>query len=814
MPSSHLDFQQAKANHLLFKSRLRAILYDETPEAEATVTSQYACAVGKWIYGHALITYEGIPEVHTLEEVHAAIHTIARELVARYQQGQVGEARQGLVRVEQLADELIHLLDVVESKVTTTDAVPPLHAETIQQSADNLLNLLHKNQQLDAKIRNQSIELAQKELIFNTIMAVSPVALWMSDAQGDITYLNQAWIDWTGKPFETHLGGGWLDSIVEEDRSRASQQFTTDLAAQRPYAIDFRIRRQNGAALWCAVTGQPWYTSEGLFGGYVGSGTDVTEYRNAEQLLRQKTENERQILHDFFMQAPAAHCILRGPNHSYELVNPGYKELVGQRNLLGKSVREAHPEVEGQGFFELLDQVFSTGEAFIGREVPFSLDKGQGVHQDAYVNFIYQPIDNQQGETDGILVFAYEVTEQVVARRTLQESKDQLAFAIEAAELGSWDYNLLTGTAQWSATCKQLFGLSPDAPVTSSQLLERVHPADKDWVRQANAKALSPHSDEPHDIIFRTLREDSGERWVRAKGKSVFNEQGQIARFSGIIFDITELRQSQEALQQNTKLLEERVQQRTQQLSERNGDLQRSNQNLEQFAYVASHDLQEPLRKVQQFGDLLKNQYADGLGEGVAYLERMQLAAGRMSVLIKDLLSFSRIATGQDNHAAVSLDQILQTAVTDLDLRIQETGAEVAAAPLPTVQGDSSQLGQMFQNLLNNALKFRRVDTPPLIRVTTQTVLVHDLPPTVKPTRAAVSYHRIDVMDNGIGFDQKYVDRIFQVFQRLHGKGEYAGTGIGLAICEKVVTNHGGAITARSELGQGATFSVYLPVDN
>ena len=814
MPSSLLDFQQAKANHLLFKSRLRAILYDETPSAEATVTSQYACAVGRWIYSHALIVYEAIPEVHTLEEVHAAIHTTARELVTRYQQGQVGEARQGLVRMEQLADELIHLLEVVEDKVRATDLAEPHPPETVEQSAINLLDLLQRNQQLDSKLRNQSIELAEKELIFNTIMAVSPVALWMSDARGNITYINPTWINWTGKPLAAHLGRGWLDFIVEEDRSQAARQFTTDLTAQRPYAIDCRIQRQDGLVRWCAVTGQPWYTSEGTFGGYVGSATDVTDHWHAEQLLRQKTENERQVLHDFFMQAPAAQCILRGPTHRYELVNPGYQELVGQQDLLGKSVREAHPEVEGQGFFELLDQVFTTREAFVGREVPFSLDKGQGVQQDAYVNFIYQPILDRQGETDGILVFAYEVTEQVVARKTLQESKDQLAFAIEAAELGSWDYNLVTGAAQWSATCKQLFGLSPDAPVTPSRLLERVHPADKEWVNQANARALSPHSDGTHDIVFRTLRQDGDERWVHAKGKTVLDEQGQIVRFSGIVFDITELRQSQEALAQTTQLLEERVQQRTQELDERNRDLQRSNQNLEQFAYIASHDLQEPLRKVQQFGDLLKNQYADGLGEGVTYLERMQSVAGRMSVLIKDLLSFSRITSQQDIRVAISLDRILQTVVTDLDLRIQETGAEVVIDSLPIVQGDVSQLGQLFQNLLSNALKFRRVDTPTLIRVSSQTILVHDLPPTVKPTRAAMSYHRIDVVDNGIGFEEKYIDRIFQVFQRLHGKSQYTGTGIGLAICEKVVTNHGGAITARSELGQGATFSVYLPADN
>ena len=146
-----------------------------------------------------------------------------------------------------------------------------------------------------------------------------------------------------------------------------------------------------------------------------------------------------------------------------------------------------------------------------------------------------------------------------------------------------------------------------------------------------------------------------------------------------------------------------------------------------------------------------------------------------------------------------------------MDLTIQETDAQLQREPLPTVLGDASQLGQLFQNLLSNALKFRRAQVVPHIQIKYQTIPVHQLPPPVKPSYTAQSYYQIDVIDNGIGFDEKYVDRIFQVFQRLHGKSEFVGTGIGLAICEKVVTNHGGAITAHSQPNQGATFSIYLP---
>jgi len=231
---------------------------------------------------------------------------------------------------------------------------------------------------------------------------------------------------------------------------------------------------------------------------------------------------------------------------------------------------------------------------------------------------------------------------------------------------------------------------------------------------------------------------------------------------------------------------------------------------------VASHDLQEPLRKIQQFGDLLKTHLGDALGEETIYLDRMQTAAGRMSTLIKDLLNYSRITTKRDTNRLVVLREVVDQVLATLELPIQETGAQILIGSLPTVQGDASQLRQLFQNLLSNALKFSRVDNQgalmiPQISITAQRVNVQDLPPSVKPLRMAPAYQQIMVADNGVGFEEKYLDRIFQVFQRLHGKGQYGGTGIGLAICQKVVFSHGGAITASSQPGQGARFSIYMP---
>jgi len=237
-------------------------------------------------------------------------------------------------------------------------------------------------------------------------------------------------------------------------------------------------------------------------------------------------------------------------------------------------------------------------------------------------------------------------------------------------------------------------------------------------------------------------------------------------------------------------------------LHEQADKLARSNAELEQFAYVASHDLQEPLRKIQAFGDRLKGKYESTLGpEGIDYLTRMQNAAARMQILIQDLLSLSRVASHAKPFAAVDLGDVAAVVISDLEVRITERNGRVEASGLPVVFGDRGQLAQLLQNLIGNGLKFQKPGENPLVKVSSEAVTLPD----------GAAGWRITVEDNGIGFDEKYRDRIFQIFQRLHGRNEYEGTGIGLAICRKIVERHGGVIAAHSSPGAGAKFVITLP---
>ncbi len=232
-------------------------------------------------------------------------------------------------------------------------------------------------------------------------------------------------------------------------------------------------------------------------------------------------------------------------------------------------------------------------------------------------------------------------------------------------------------------------------------------------------------------------------------------------------------------------------------------ELERSNRELEQFAYVASHDLQEPLRKIQAFGDLLLRDAEPGLGgSGREYVGRMRASASRMQTLIEDLLAFSRVSRRGHAPVRVDLGQVAREVLSDLDARVAATGGCVDVAPLPTVRADPTQMRQLLQNLLANALKFHRPGVPPRVRVWAERGGAEgtDFPG-----------WRLRVQDNGIGFEERYLDRIFNPFQRLHGRDEYEGTGMGLAICRKIAEHHHGSITARSTPGQGSTFEVALP---
>ena len=276
------------------------------------------------------------------------------------------------------------------------------------------------------------------------------------------------------------------------------------------------------------------------------------------------------------------------------------------------------------------------------------------------------------------------------------------------------------------------------------------------------------------------------------------NEIGSLSRaFDNMLDRLTGVMASRDALNREV---------RQRQAAERHlkralGVLERSNQELEEFAYVASHDLQEPLRKISAFSGLLVEECGEAVSvDGREYLDHILGAVTRMQTLINDLLQLSRVATRAKPFTPVDLNMTLREVLEDLDARIQESGGTVSVEPLPTLDADAVQMHQLFQNLIANALKFRKPDAAPVVRVR---VLESD---------AGTNRVVLCVEDHGIGFEPRFEERIFGLFQRLHGRQAYEGTGIGLAVCRRIVERHGGRITADGRLGEGAVFRLELPL--
>ncbi|MGN6401576.1 MAG: sensor histidine kinase, partial [Flavisolibacter sp.] len=463
---------------------------------------------------------------------------------------------------------------------------------------------------------------------------------------------------------------------------------------------------------------------------------------------------------------------------------------------------------------QILEEVYKTGQPFYGYETKVFLNRYSNL-ETRFVNFVYQPISNSINQTYAILVIAYDVTEQVEAKQKVEDAEERLRIAAEGTGLGTWDLNLVTGDIIYSPRLNELFGHQASHVMSHKKMREQIHPDDVHGiVERAFEQALQT------GIYFyeaRVVWKDETIHWIRTHGKVIYNQDKPL-RMLGTMMDITDqknaelkLRESEERYRQLTQQLELRVTQRTKELSEVNANLERSNKELEQFAYVTSHDLQEPLRKIQTFANMLSENHSTGLTERAkSFLDKMQNASQRMSKLINDLLNFSRLRQSGESFTAVDLNEIFNDVRNDFELVIKQKNAVIKSDNLPVIEANSLQMNQLFYNLISNALKFTKPDQPPVIEITCNKMKAGQT-----NGFAGIDwnkeYYELVFSDHGIGFAEEYSHKIFEIFQRLNGRSEYEGTGIGLALVKKILENHKGSVYAVSEEGKGSSFHILLP---
>ena len=738
-------------------------------------------------------------------------------------------------------------------------------------------------------------------------------------------------------------GSGVIGKPVLESFPEVKEQGFIDLLDRvRTTGVPFQT---DEIAVWYNYSGrreqkyvtllyQPFF-EDGVVTGIFSIATDVTEKVQAKKALEKSEQNLRNIIE----QAPVAMCIFTGPEFVVEIANERMFAFWGKPSsaFLGKPIFEGLPEARNQGFEELLERVFRQGETIIANEQPVTLPRGGDI-QLVYVNFVYEPLRQEDGQIRGVMAVAVEVTELVMARKKIEESEQQVRTVVNSAP---FPIGVYVGREMRIALINQsiidVWGKGPNligkryadvlpelAGTGIYEQLEKVFTTGEPYharnqrVDLVKEGKLQPHyfnysftplydaegkiygvmntAAEITDLMMARQQVEQSERNLRnlvlqapvamcillgeahvidiandmmvtlwgkpreaVMQKPVF-EALPDAREQGLEAVMAQVYQTGEtftAYERPVKLLrhgvwetvyqnfvyqpyrdaegnilgvlaisidvtpqvlarlkiEEVVAARTQELASSNEELKRSNQNLEEFAYAASHDLKEPVRKIHFFADRLQHRLANKLEEeDIKVFERMQKATQRMGTLIDELLVYSQVTKGVADLEEVNLNRKVHLVLEDLELEIQEKGAQVTLEHLPTIRGNKRQMQQLFFNLMGNALKYSKEGVPPQIHIAYRLINASDISTHLPLTRlTAAVFHLIEVKDNGVGFEQKDAERIFQVFTRLHSSKEYRGTGIGLSIVRKVAENHGGWVWAESSPGEGARFKIILP---
>jgi len=448
-----------------------------------------------------------------------------------------------------------------------------------------------------------------------------------------------------------------------------------------------------------------------------------------------------------------------------------------QKKIIGSKLSEYYPEIFENGVFDKLTLCFDEDE-----EQEFQ-EKFNFNNKDYWFSARASTFDN------GVIVFSKNITKEKGLELELGVQNKLLSEAEYVANVGSYKWNMDDEVIKYSDNAYRLFGYEPNEfEPTVEKFMSFVHPDD-----------VSQLMVDYNDIIKRKERTESTYRIItKDKKVKTINSIGEFYQkdgswhMVGVLADVTN--------KMNNEL----------RLRNRNMELKRSNSELESFNRIASHDLQEPLRKIQMFVSRLDEEASDNLDDRAKqYLTKVTSSVERMRELITNLLSYSKIEEIEVEPEKIDLEVVLENVLDDLDERIEKTGAQITADSLPEIVGVQFQMEQLFANLIGNALKYKKPDTVPIIDIRVKILPYSKMDKSLALPRSR--YLRLQFKDNGIGFAEEHQDKIFEIFQRLHSKNEFSGTGLGLAICKKIVMAHKGEIQAQSDLGEGAIFTVYLP---
>ncbi|MCP3136598.1 PAS domain-containing protein [Pyxidicoccus xibeiensis] len=634
----------------------------------------------------------------------------------------------------------------------------------------------------------------RSELRFRLAARATRDAVWEWDPRTDA-------VDWTSGVSEVfgHAPAAvrdtfewWERHLHPEDRARVVRSLLATVdGPEHEWQSTYRFMRGNGT--WAHVVDRCHIVRDGQERAVqvVGAMQDVTERQEAEaertRLLeaerraREEADRQRARLATLFEQVPAVLAVLSAPDQRFLVANAQMRQLYGQRRLVGLTMREAKPELEGQGFFELLDTVFTTGEAFSAREMPARIDrKNDGELTEGYFDFMYQPMLDAEGRVDAVIVFAVEVTASVHARRkeselarALHDSEQRLRSALAAANVGTWQVDLATRTDVRDANLNRILGLEPrEVSLPMEDWLSHIHPEDRPAVEKAVERAIRERG--TFEAEYRILRPDGTVRWIRDQGQVLVDTRGEPRHFTGALADITE-----------PKRLTAEMRARA--------DFER------QLIGIVSHDLRNPLSAITLAVSVLLNR--DKLEPRLErHVQRIQRSAERATRMIRDLLDFTRARQGAGIPVyprEVDLHEVVHAVADEVHAAWPDRRIQVEQQGIGAGTWDPDRLAQMLGNLLGNALQYSPPDT--LVRVM---------------SRGGEDGVVLEVHNQGTPIAAEQLPRIFEPLERGVEKPEDRGgrsIGLGLYIVRSIAQAHGGTVQVRSTFEEGTTFTVRLP---
>ena len=612
--------------------------------------------------------------------------------------------------------------------------------------------------------RKMEQALQESEKKFSTVFFAAPVAMSLATMPDEVLYdVNQAWLDMVSVTSKEEIVGKTsLDLGLipdKESRERTQNEFRKHGFVEN---CEMTVRTRKGVSLNLLVNVHTVEIAGQKF--LLSTNEDITERKLAEKEL-QSTKNYLENLINY-ANAP---IIVWDPDSKIRLFNHAFEHLTGYSSseVIGKKLDFLFPK----NFLKEsnIKIKYALTENWKTMEIPI-LTKKKEIRTVLWNSAnIY---DTNNKTVLSTIAQGNDITERLKAEMEVRIAREKLDMALENANIGIWEWYPVTDKVIWDEKMEKMFGLEPGTFGKTFKAFEALlNEEDLSHIQKSIRNALENNT--PVETIFRTKPVNGKIKYISLKALLNRDVEENPVSLTGVCFDITAMREGTEQL-----------------ILKLNEELLRSNKELEQFAYVASHDLQEPLRMVSSFTQLLSMRYKDKLDqEANEFIQYAVDGALRMQSLINDLLEYSRIETKGKSLAVTNLDYVLEQTKNNLSLIIKEKNAIVTNDKLPFIMADSGQMIQLFQNLIGNALKF--CETTPKVHIS---------------ANEEKEYYLFSVKDNGIGIESQYFDKIFQIFQRLHQKEIYSGTGIGLAICRRIVERHGGKIWVESKSGEGTVF--------